>query len=264
MIDIYAPDAFETLLVSKQDRVCLIRLNRPDQLNALNAQLLSELNLVLDGCDADPGIGSVVLTGNDKTFAAGADIREMKDKSFGDAFGSDFLAPYDAIARHKKPLIAAVSGFALGGGMELAMLCDMIIAANTAQFGQPEIGLGIMPGAGGTQRLARAVGKAKAMDICLTGRRMDANEAECSGLVARVVPAEKLIDETVAIATKIAGSSAIAIRMIKQAINSAFEGGLGEGVRHERHLFYSLFATNDQTEGMSAFLEKRKPDFKHS
>jgi enoyl-CoA hydratase len=255
--------AYETLVITLHGRVALIVLNRPQALNALNAALLAELNRALDQCDEDADIGCVVLTGSEKAFAAGADIKEMQDKSFAEAFGSDFLAPYDRIARHKKPLIAAVAGFALGGGMELAMLCDMIIAAESAQFGQPEITLGIMPGAGGTQRLARAVGKAKAMDLCMTGRRMDAAEAERSGLVARVVPSEALIDESLKIATKIADFSGPALAMIKQSINAAFAMPLPQGVQFERALFYSTFATDDQKEGMTAFVEKRKPDFKH-
>jgi enoyl-CoA hydratase len=255
--------SFETLVITQHDRVALIVLNRPQALNALNAQLVAELNMALDEIDADPGIGCTVLTGSEKAFAAGADIKEMKDKSFADAYQSDFIAPYDRIAAHKKPLIAAVAGFALGGGMELSMLCDMIIAAENAQFGQPEITLGIMPGAGGTQRLTRAVGKAKAMDLCLTGRRMDAAEAERSGLVARVVPAESLIEESLKIAAKIASFSGIATELIKQSINAAFATPLSEGVRYERSLFYATFATEDQTEGMSAFVEKRPAVFKH-
>lgn len=254
---------YETLLVAQDGGVAVITLNRAEAMNALNAKLLAELNTALDKCDADPEIGCVVLTGGEKAFAAGADIKEMKDKSFADAFNSDFIAPYDAIASHKKPLIAAVSGFALGGGMELAMICDIIIAADSAQFGQPEIQLGIMPGAGGTQRLTRAVGKAKAMDLCLTGRRIDAEEAERSGLVARVVPQAALMEETMKIASKIASFSQPAVAMIKKSINTSMATPLPEGIRQERHLFYSTFATEDQKEGMAAFTEKRKPDFKH-
>ncbi|MEG6508407.1 enoyl-CoA hydratase [Methyloligella sp. 2.7D] len=259
----YDANEFQTLKVEITGRVALLTLNRPDAMNALNALLLKELNEALDVFDADPGIGCVVVTGSEKAFAAGADIKEMKDKTYASAYASDFIAPYDQIAAHKKPLIAAVSGFALGGGMELAMLCDMIIASETAQFGQPEITLGIMPGAGGTQRLSRAVGKAKAMDLCLTGRRMDAAEAERAGLVARVVPPEMLIETAMEIGAKIASFSGPVTEMIKGSINTAFATPLAEGVRQERQLFYATFATEDQKEGMSAFLEKRKPDFKH-
>lgn len=263
MNGVEADTACETLLVAQEGGVAVITLNRPEAMNALNAQLLTELNAVLDRCDADPSVGCVVLTGDEKAFAAGADIKEMKDKSFTDAFSSDFIAPYDRVGSHKKPLIAAVSGVALGGGMELAMICDLIIAAEGAQFAQPEVSLGIMPGAGGTQRLTRAVGKAKAMDLCLTGRRMSAEEAERSGLVARVVPQAALMEETMKMATRIAGYSQQAVAMIKQSINTSMATSLPEGVRQERHLFYSTFATEDQKEGMAAFTEKRKPGFKH-
>lgn len=254
---------FETLKVAIHGGAGLITLHRPEAMNALNARMLQELNEVLDHFDADGAIGCSVVTGSDKAFAAGADIKEMAEKSFAEAVKSDFIAPYDRIAAHKKPVIAAVAGFALGGGMELAMLCDLIIAGESAQFGQPEISLGIMPGAGGTQRLARAVGKAKAMELCLSGRRMDAGEAERAGLVARVVPDDVLIDEALKMAGKIASFPQHSVAMIKEAINAAFATPLPEGVAKERHFFYSLFATEDQKEGMAAFGEKRKPQFKN-
>jgi len=255
-----APE-YETILVSTKGKVGLITLNRPHALNALNTLLISELNRALDRFETDPGIGCIVITGNEKAFAAGVDIKEMHKKTFVEAYGSDFLAPFDRIGHCRKPIIAAVGGYALGGGCELAMSCDIILAADNASFGQPEINLGIMPGAGGTQRLTRAVGKAKAMELCLTGRRMDAEEAERSGLVSRIVPAAELMDEAMKVADKIASLSQHAVMMIKEAINRGFATTLAEGTRFERGQFYSLFATEDQKEGMAAFIEKRKPVF---
>jgi enoyl-CoA hydratase len=255
--------AYETILVSTKGKVGVITLNRPHALNALNTELISELNRALDAFEADPSIGCIVITGNEKAFAAGVDIKEMQAKTFVEAYGSDFVAPFDRVGHCRKPVIAAVSGYALGGGCELAMSCDIIIAADSAVFGQPEINLGIMPGAGGTQRLPRSVGKAKAMDLCLTGRRMYAAEAETSGLVSRVVPADCLLDEAMNVADNIAKLSQHAVMMIKEAINRGFATTLAEGMRFERGQFYSLFATEDQKEGMSAFIEKRKPVFKN-
>lgn len=254
---------FETVLFEKRGRVGLITLNRPQALNALNMQLIAELNLVLDQCEADDGIGAMVLTGSEKAFAAGADIKEMKDKSFSEVVTHDFIAPWERIRTCRKPVIAAVSGYALGGGCELAMMCDFIIASETAKFGQPEIMLGVIPGAGGTQRLTRAVGKAKAMELCLTGRHMDAAEAERCGLVARVVSAAEVVNEAVKAAEKIASYSLPAVMMAKEAVNRAFETTLSEGILFERRIFQSLFATEDQKEGMAAFAEKRPAQFKH-
>ena len=254
---------YETLIVTREGKVGLITLNRPHALNALNTQLIGELNKALKTFDTDPGIGCIVITGNEKAFAAGVDIKEMHTKSFVEAYGSDFLAPFDKISNIRKPIIAAVGGYALGGGCELAMSCDIILAADNAVFGQPEINLGIMPGAGGTQRLTRAVGKAKAMELCLTGRQMMAEEAERANLVSRVVPAEELQLEAMKVATKIANLSQHAVMMIKEAINRGFATTLAEGSRFERGQFYSLFATEDQKEGMGAFIEKRKPAFKN-
>src|ERR1700674_3734566 len=254
-----ATPAYETLLVTNKGKVGVITLNRPHALNALNALLISELNRALDRFEADPAIGCIVITGSEKAFAAGVDIKEMQAKTFVEAYGSDFLAPFDRIGHCRKPIIAAVAGYALGGGCELAMSCDIIIAADNAAFGQPEITLGIMPGAGGTQRLTRAAGKAKAMDLCLTGRMMDAVEAERSGLVSRVVPADKLMDEALAMAEKIASMSRPAAEMAKSAINRAFETPLSEGLKVERDLFHATFALEDRSEGMAAFIEKRKP-----
>ncbi|OFW72443.1 MAG: enoyl-CoA hydratase [Alphaproteobacteria bacterium RBG_16_64_48] len=251
------------MIVSTRGKVGLITLNRPHALNALNTELISELNRALDAFEADPSIGCIVITGSEKAFAAGVDIKEMQSKTFVEAYGSDFLAPFDRIGHCRKPILAAVSGYALGGGCELAMNCDIIIAADSAVFGQPEINLGIMPGAGGTQRLTRAMGKAKAMDLCLTGRRMYAEEAERSGLVSRVVPADCLLDEAMNVADKIASLSQHAVMMIKEAINRGFATTLAEGARFERGQFYSLFATEDQKEGMAAFIEKRKPEFRN-
>ena len=252
----------QMILVETHGRVGLIRLNRPAALNALCDQLMTELGTQLLAFDADPAIGAIVLTGTEKAFAAGADIKEMKDRIYPAAFMEDFIgARWETVLRVKKPVIAAVAGFALGGGCELAMMCDFIIAADTAKFGQPEINLGVIPGAGGTQRLTRAVGKSKAMDMVLTGRMMDAAEAERSNLVSRVVPADQLIAEVLKIADKVAGLSSVATAMGKVAVNRAFETTLVEGVRAERSLFLSLFGTPDQIEGMAAFAEKRRASF---
>jgi enoyl-CoA hydratase len=256
--------SFETILIETQGKVALVRLNRPEALNALNAKLIEELDAALAAFEADDAIGCIVLTGSEKAFAAGADIKEMRDKSFADAFLGDFLGRWDAVARARKPIVAAVSGFALGGGCELAMMCDIILAADTAQFGQPEIKLGVIPGAGGTQRLTRAIGKAKAMDLCLTGRMMGAEEAERAGLVARVIPAQDLLAEALKTAQTIASLSLPAVLTAKDAVNRAFETTLSEGVKFERRAFYALFSTHDQKEGMAAFVEKRKPAFKNS
>jgi enoyl-CoA hydratase len=252
-----------SVLVETRGRVGLIRLNRPQTLNALDAATIEALDLALRGMNLDREIGAVVLAGSEKAFAAGADIREMQRKSFVDAYLDDFLSRWDDIAAFRKPMVAAVSGFALGGGCELAMMCDLVIASETARFGQPEIKLGVPPGAGGTQRLTRAVGKAKAMDLCLTGRLMDAQEAERAGLVSRVVPAAEVLAEALAAADVIAGMSLPIALMVKEAVGRAFEGSLTEGLRAERRLFHSALATEDRTEGMAAFLEKRPPVFKH-
>lgn len=254
---------YQTLLLERRERVALITLNRPQALNALNAELISELNAALGELEADPGIGCVVLTGSPKAFAAGADIKQMAALSYPQVYLDDFFADADRIATRRKPLIAAVAGYALGGGCELALMCDFIIAADNARFGQPEVNLGVLPGIGGTQRLTRAIGKAKAMDLCLTGRQMDAEEAERSGLVSRIVPVDKLIDEALEAARQIAEKSLPATMMIKESVNRAFETTLAEGIRFERRVFHAVFATQDQKEGMSAFAEKRKPDFRH-
>ena len=255
--------AYETLIVETSDGVTLIRLNRPEALNALNAQLLGELAVALGEAQTDDGVGCIVLTGSAKAFAAGADIKEMSDKTYAQMFKADFFtAGARAIEQCRKPIIAAVSGYALGGGCELAMMCDFILAADTAKFGQPEINLGVAPGIGGTQRLTRFVGKSKAMDMILTGRMMDAVEAERSGLVSRVFPADTLLDEALAVARKIAGQSPLAVAMNKELVLAAYETTLTTGVALERRLFHSLFAFEDQKEGMAAFVEKRKPDFK--
>jgi enoyl-CoA hydratase len=244
--------------------VLLITLNRPKQLNALNDTLMDELGAAASAADADDGIGCIVITGNEKAFAAGADIGAMAGYSYMDAYKGNYITRnWEQLRNVRKPVIAAVAGFALGGGCELAMMCDIIIAAETAKFGQPEIKLGIIPGAGGTQRLPRAVGKAKAMDMCLTARMMDAAEAERTGLVSRVVPADKLIDEALAAAATICSMGLPAVMMAKQCVNRAFESGLADGVTYERHVFHSLFATEDQKEGMAAFVEKRKAAFRH-
>lgn len=256
--------AYEMILTETQGKVAIIRLNRPQALNALCDQLMTELGEALRGFDRDPGIAAIVLTGSERAFAAGADIKEMKDRTFPDVYFNDFIGDrWEAVLDVRKPVIAAVAGFALGGGCELAMMCDMIIAADTAKFGQPEINLGIIPGAGGSQRLTRAVGKSKAMEMVLTGRMMDAVEAERSNLVCRVVPAAELVAEAVKIGGKIASLSAPSVAMGKAAVNAAFETGLTEGVKTERRLFQSLFATEDQKEGMAAFAEKRKPAFRN-
>ncbi len=254
----------ETILVETHGRVGLIRLNRPAALNALCDQLMDEMGAQLLAFDADPAIGAIVLTGSDRAFAAGADIKEMRDRTYPAAYLENFIGKrWETILRVQKPVIAAVAGFALGGGCELAMMCDMIVAADTAKFGQPEINLGVIPGAGGTQRLTRAVGKSKAMDMVLTARMMDAAEAERANLVSRVFPADQLIPEALKIAERIASLSPVAVAMAKQAVNRAFETTLVEGVMHERALFLSLFGTPDQKEGMAAFVEKRKPAFNH-
>ena len=252
---------YENIIVETRGRVGIIKLNRPQALNALNSALIGELSAAIDAFEADRNIGCLVITGSEKAFAAGADIKEMSGKSYLDAFMGDFTAQWSRVAQTRKPVIAAVSGFALGGGCELAMQCDLIIAADNAKFGQPEIKLGVIPGIGGTQRLTRAVGKAKAMDLCLTGRMMDAQEAERSGLVARVVPAASLMDEALKTAETIASMSLPSVMVAKESINRAFETTLAEGNRFERRVFHSLFATKDQKEGMAAFVEKRAPKF---
>lgn len=255
--------AYDTLIVEISDYVALIKLNRPEALNALNAQLMTELSSALAAADKNDKVRCIVLTGSEKAFAAGADIKEMAEKNFVDVFSTDFFTPEtEAILRVRKPIIAAVSGYALGGGCELAMICDFIIASDTAKFGQPEINLGVMAGIGGTQRLTRAIGKAKAMDMNLTGRFMDAAEAERAGLVSRIVPAKDLMKETMAAAAKIAEKSMITTMAIKETVNRAFETPLQEGLMFERRLFHALFATEDQKEGMAAFLEKRTAQFR--
>jgi enoyl-CoA hydratase len=256
--------AYENILVETRGRVGVVTLNRPKQLNALNDALMTELGDALLAFDADENIGAIVLTGNDKAFAAGADIGAMAGWSYMDVYKTEYITRnWEALKRVRKPVIAAVAGFALGGGCEIALACDIVIAADSARFGQPEIKLGVMPGAGGTQRLPRAVGKSKAMDLILTARMMDAQEAERAGLVSRVVPADKLLDEALAAAAAIAEFSLPSVMMAKEAVNRAFETPLAEGVLFERRLFHSLFATEDQKEGMRAFVEKRKPAFKH-
>ena len=254
---------YETILVETKGRVGIIRLNRPNALNALNLALKSELGEAVKKFDADPNIGCMIITGNEKAFAAGADIKEMAEKTYNEALMGNFAGDWDEAARARKPVIAAVAGFALGGGCELAMMCDIIIAADNAKFGQPEIKLGVIPGIGGTQRLTRAVGKAKSMEMNLTGRMMDAAEAERSNLVARVVPLASLMDEAMKLAETIASMSLPSVLLAKEAVNRAFESTLSEGIRFERRVFHSLFATQDQKEGMKAFVEKRKPDWKH-
>ena len=252
--------SYENILVEKRDVVGLITLNRPQALNALCAALIDELAEAIDDLEADDAIGAIVVTGSEKAFAAGADIKEMLDKTYMDAYKGDFITKgWERLSKVRKPTIAAVAGYALGGGCEVAMMCDIIIAAESAKFGQPEITIGTIPGSGGTQRLTRFVGKSKAMDLCLTGRMMDAEEAERAGLVARVVPADKLIDEALAVAGKIASLSRPAVMMAKEAVNRAYETTLSEGILFERRLFHSTFATEDQKEGMTAFAEKRTP-----
>jgi enoyl-CoA hydratase len=255
--------AYETIIVEIEDHVALITLNRPSALNALNDQLLGELADALTGCQNNEKVRCIVITGSEKAFAAGADIKMMAEKSFVDVFAGDLFTPEsEQILRVRKPIIAAVSGYALGGGCELAMMCDFIIASDTAKFGQPEINLGVVAGLGGTQRLTRAIGKSKAMDMNLTGRFMDADEAERSGLVSRVVPVKKLMEEAMGAAQKIAEKSMITVMVVKEAVNRSFETTLREGLLYERRTFHSLFATEDQKEGMAAFMEKRTPQFR--
>lgn len=255
--------AYETILAESRDGVGLITLNRPKALNALSSELIREVSDALDGFEADEKVGAIVITGSEKAFAAGADIKEMAELSYMDAYLSDFISSWDRVARCRKPVIAAVAGYALGGGCELAMMCDFILAADTAKFGQPEITLGIIPGAGGSQRLTRFVGKSKAMEMCLTGRMMDADEAERCGLVSRIVPANELLDEAIKTAKKIADFSQPITMVAKESVNRAYETPLAEGLTFERHMFYSLFATEDQKEGMAAFIDKRKAQFKN-
>jgi enoyl-CoA hydratase len=255
--------AYETIIVETRGKVGLVTLNRPKALNALNSAVLAEVLAAMQTFEANPRIGAMVITGSEKAFAAGADIKEMQSKSYVDAYLEDFFAGWEQFARIRKPLIAAVAGYALGGGCELAMMCDFIIAADNAKFGQPEITLGVMPGMGGSQRLTRFVGKSKAMDMCLTGRMMDAAEAERSGLVSRVVPMGDLIEETLKAAAKIAEFSLPAVMMAKEAVNRSYETTLAEGLRFERRLFHSMFALEDQKEGMAAFAEKRSANFRN-
>ena len=256
--------AYENILVDRQGPVGIIRLNRPKALNALNAGLITDLGAALDAFEADDEIGCIVLTGSDKAFAAGADIKEMAPKSYMDVYKEDFITDgWERVAQCRKPIIAAVAGFALGGGCEMAMMCDFILAAENAKFGQPEINLGVIPGAGGTQRLTRFVGKSKAMEMCLTGRMMDAAEAERTGLVSRVLPLDDLLDEAIATAEKICKLSQPIVMLCKESVNRAYETTLAEGVRFERRLFHSTFSTEDKAEGMAAFVEKREPQFKH-
>jgi len=249
--------SYETILVEQRDRVTLVTLNRPQALNALNGQVLADLLAAMAAFDADPGQGCAVITGSAKAFAAGADIKEMQAQGFADMYGGNFFAGWEQFARTRKPVIAAVAGYALGGGCELAMMCDFILAADTAKFGQPEIKLGVTPGMGGSQRLTHAVGKAKAMEMCLTGRMIDAEEAERAGLVARIVPADQLVEEALKTAAAIAGMAPLAVLANKEMVNAAFQMGLAQGVQYERRLFHGLFGTADQKEGMAAFVEKR-------
>lgn len=256
--------AYENILVETRGKVGLITLNRPQALNALCAALTEDLARALDDFEANDDVGCIVLTGSEKAFAAGADIKEMKDKTYMQAYREDFITRgWERLAQARKPVIAAVAGYALGGGCEIAMMCDFILAADSAKFGQPEITLGIIPGAGGTQRLTRFVGKSKAMELCLTGRMMDAEEAERCGLVARVVPADRLLEEALSTAEKIASMSQPIVALAKESVNRAYETTLAEGIRFERRLFHSTFATEDQKEGMAAFVEKRKPTWKN-
>ena len=254
---------WQTIRVEAHGRVRLVTLDRPKELNALNAVVARELAAAVAGFDADPEVGCVVLTGSERAFAAGADIKEMAGLNYPATFLDDMLAAWDRFAAHRKPIVAAVAGYALGGGCEVVMMCDVVLAADSARFGQPEIKLGVMPGMGGTQRLIRAVGKAKAMELCLTGRTMDAAEAERAGLVSRVVPAAELLREALAVADTVSAMSLPAVMLTKEAIDRAAETALAEGVRFERRVFQGLFATVDQKEGMAAFVEKRKPAFKH-
>ncbi|HEY1794877.1 MAG TPA: enoyl-CoA hydratase [Stellaceae bacterium] len=255
---------YETILVERRGAVGLVTLNRPQALNALSAALIRDLGAAFDELEFDDAIGAIVIAGNERAFAAGADIKEMAEKTYMQAYQEDFITRgWERVAQCRKPVVAAVQGVALGGGCEIAMMCDIIIAAETARFGQPEILLGVLPGAGGTQRMPRFIGKAKAMDLCLTGRMMDAAEAERAGLVARIVPAEKLLDEAIGVATRIGEMSRPIAMMVKESVNRAFETTLSEGVRFERRLFHSTFATEDQKEGMAAFIGKRRPAFKN-
>ena len=255
--------AYETIIVETRSRVGLITLNRPQALNALNTTVMSEMVAALKVFQEDAGIGAIVVTGSEKAFAAGADIKQMQPMNYIDTFMTDFFGGWEEMMRVRKPIIAAVAGYALGGGCELAMMCDFIIAADNARFGQPEITLGVMPGMGGSQRLTRFVGKSKAMDMCLTGRMMDAAEAERCGLVSRVVPVADLMEETLKAAAKIASFSLPAVMMAKDAVNRSYETTLAEGLLYERRMFHSLFAFDDQKEGMAAFVEKRSPNFRH-
>ncbi len=256
--------SYQNVIVDRKGAVAIVTLNRPQALNALSAALIGDLGVALDELEADAAIGAIVITGSEKAFAAGADIKEMAGRSYMDVYLADFITKgWERVTTCRKPIVAAVSGFALGGGCEIAMMCDTIIAADTAKFGQPEITIGTIPGSGGTQRLARFVGKAKAMDMCLTGRMMDAAEAERSGLVSRLVPAAQLMDEALKLAGKIAEQSRPIVMMAKEAVNRAFETSLSEGIKFERRLFHSTFATEDQKEGMTAFIEKRKPNYKN-
>ncbi|WP_338801865.1 enoyl-CoA hydratase [Pseudomonas sp. RSB 5.4] len=252
---------YETILLENHGRVGLITLNRPQALNALNAQLVSEVNHALDGLEADTNIGCIVITGSKKAFAAGADIKEMAELTYPQIYMDDLFSDSDRLANRRKPIIAAVNGFALGGGCELALMCDFILAGDSAKFGQPEINLGVLPGMGGTQRLTRAVGKAKAMEMCLSGRMIDAEEAERCGIVARIVPSDELLDEALKVAAVIASKSLPIAMMVKESVNRAFEVNLTEGVRFERRVFHAAFATQDQKEGMAAFVAKRTPEF---
>lgn len=255
--------AYQHIVVETRGAVAILRLNRPEALNALNADMITEIIEAIDGFDADEKIGAVIITGSEKAFAAGADIKEMANLSFVEAYLKEHAAALEKVAHARKPIIAAVSGYCLGGGCELAMMCDIIIAAENAKFGQPEITLGVMPGIGGTQRLPRAIGKAKAMDLILTGRMMEAKEAESCGLVSRIVPTDDLMEQAQAVAEKIAGYSQPILMMAKEAVNRSFEMRLGEGIRFERRLFHAMFATEDQKEGMAAFIEKRSPQFRN-
>lgn len=254
--------AYETLITDVEDGVALITLNRPDALNAFNNQLMDELSAALERFESDDDVGCIVITGSKKAFAAGADIKEMREQSYMDAYYADFITRnWERAARARKPLVAAVAGYALGGGCELAMMCDFILAADNAKFGQPEITIGVMPGAGGTQRLTRFAGKSKSMEMCLTGRMMDAQEAERCGLVSRVIPADELVEEALSVARKIASMPRAAAMMTKEMVNTAYETPLSQGVMFERRMFHSLFSTEDQKEGMEAFVEKRTPHF---